>query len=302
MNFTVSIFFLFFSLALHAEEHLASDSIWTAVQKAENLARKYGPDQVLFASDLDNTLLKTKGDLGSEPWFNWQDGLLKDPTSRERIACDVPDLLHFFYMAINPSQLFPVQEDQAKAIRHLQDRGIHTIIVTARGELIASSTFRELKKNDLAFSRKSLAGNGFPSSHLPYDVKNPTASGLTQQDVEKFRLGSARPILYQRGVLFSDGQNKGILLRTLIHKLRKRIRGIVFFDNDKKNTQRVLDAYEGQGVDVVAVRASRMDADIQRFNDSEKTKITEDFLILRKLLDQAYAYPRPCQLPMDRVR
>jgi len=289
------------TLNLHAGEHVESDDIWTAVRKAEALATKYGPERVLFASDLDNTLLKTKQDLGSVPWFNWQDGLLKDQSSQERIACDVPDLLHYFYMAISPSQLSPVQNDQAKAIRQLQDRGIPTIIVTARGQLVASSTFRELLKNNLDFSRRGLAGLGFTAPHLPYDVNNPTSSGLTQRDIERFRLGPARATLYQRGVLFSDGQNKGILLRTLIHKTRGRTRAIVFFDNDNKNTQRVLDAFDGHDVEVVAVRASRMDADIQRFNDSDKRKVTEDFLVLKKLTDRVYSYPRPCQLPIDKL-
>lgn len=297
----VAILVLAFNL--HAGEHTKADNIWTAVEKAEALSKKYDPSRVVFASDLDNTLLKTHQDLASEPWFNWQDSLLKEQsTSEHRIACDVPDLLHFFYTTIALSQLSPVQDDQHEALEYLQASKIATIAVTARGESVASQTFRELNKNKLDFSKTSLAGKGYPNPHLPYNLKDLAASGLTQSDVEKFSLSEARPVLYQRGVMFSDGQNKGILLKTLVHKTKRDIKAIVFFDNDKKNTQRVFDTFDGGPIEVISIRASRMDRDIQRFNDSDKTKVTQDFLVLRKLLDDTYFYPRPCQLPIDKLK
>ena len=184
----ITIVFLALSYSAQASEHIVADNIWTAVEKTEALARKYGPTHVLFASDLDNTLLKTKRDLASELGFNWQDELLKEPANEHRIACDVPDLLHFFYVTIALSQLSPVQEDQSKAIQKMQAQSIPTIIVTARGEAVASSTFRELNKNNLDFSKVNLAGNGYGAPHLPWDLAKPEASGLTQKDIEKLKL------------------------------------------------------------------------------------------------------------------
>ncbi|MBI4403022.1 MAG: DUF2608 domain-containing protein [Deltaproteobacteria bacterium] len=281
-------------------QQLTTDNIWVAAEKAEAMAGKYGAANVLFVSDLDNTLLKTTQDLASEPWFNWQESLLKESASELKMACDLPDLLRLFYISITLSPLRPVQEDQAQAIARLQKIGVSTIAITARGEAVASATFRELLSNGIDFAKTSLAGSGYTQPHLPYDLSDISSSGLTRTDVEKFKLASARNVVYQRGVLFSDGQNKGVLLRTLIHKTKSKIRGIVFFDNDQKNTQRVFDAYDGRDEEVWAVRASRMDTDIQRFKESSKERVIEEYLILRKLIDNVYHYPRPCKLLLDK--
>jgi len=292
-----------------ASEMLVSDNIWTAVDKAQALAKKYGADQVLFVSDLDNTLLKTKQDLASEPWFNWQEGLLHengpDIKNEKRIACDIRDLLQFFNVSITLSQTDPVQDDQAKAIASMQDvkpeARIATMALTARGDQVASATFRELAKNGIDFSKTSPLGDGFGDVHLPWDSDHFQASGLSQADVEKLKLGKARPVSYQRGVFFCDGQNKGALLKSFLHKIGRSYKGIVFWDNDKKNNQRMFDAFEGTGVELYAIRATRQDADIKRFDESDKQKVTDDFVLLRKLLDQAYLYPRPCPLPIDKL-
>ncbi|MGE3760412.1 MAG: DUF2608 domain-containing protein [Pseudobdellovibrionaceae bacterium] len=294
------LFFMALSLNLHASELNHSDDIWTAVNRAETLAKKYGAPHVLFASDLDNTLLKTNQDLASEPWFNWQFELLGKPMTDERIACDMPDLLHFFHVTISLSRVSPVQEDQAKAIQQMQKAGINTMAITARGDAVASATFAQLQANQIDFSKHNLAGDGYGAPHIPWNIENPEASGLTAKDVKRWNLKSAMPVLYQRGVLFSDGQNKAALLRTLIHKTKRDIKAVVFWDNDEKNVHRVFDGFNAVNVEVAAIRASHQDTDIQRFNESNKTKVTDDYLALRKVLDGAYAYPRPCELPIDK--
>lgn len=293
---------LFFGLQARAAENVEG-SIWLAVEKAVGLSQKYGAKNVLFASDLDNTLLKTMQHLGGEPWFNWQDRLLSEnSTSPDRIACDMPDLLQFFHFAIQLSRTEPVTADQDKAIQKMQGLGIPTMIVTARGDAVASQTFRELKLNKLNLAATSLAGQGFPAPYLPYEMSNLSQYGLTQADIEKFKLGSPRPILYQRGVLFSDGQNKGMLLRTFIHKVAPQLKALVFFDNDKKNTDRVAGAFKDSSVDTVTVRANVQDGSIKDFEQSDvlKAQAKTEFKLLRQLMDKAYHYPRSCALPMDK--
>lgn len=301
-----TLYFLLLTLVLHtaaqAVEPKVEPDIWVAANKAMEMAKAYGPRKVLFVTDLDNTLLETVQALGSEPWFNWQSKLLEDATSEKRIACNFDDLLSYYHFAIEFSRTTPVQEDQNSALAAMQEAKIPTIALTARGELIASQTFRELAKNKIELFKTSPAGNGFPAPFVPYDIKKPEMSGLTQKDVETLKLTAARPVVYQRGVFFCDGQNKGAMLKSFIHRIKGDFKGIVFWDNDEKNNKRILQAFEGTGVEVHAYRASRMDAEIKKFEDDpEKTTAVEEFKYLRRLLDRVYKYPRPCQLPIDKT-
>ena len=64
------------------------------VDKSKELVEKYSKENVLVVVDVDNTLLAMNQDLGSDQWYNWQSGLLKDdPSSPDLVAADFQGLL-----------------------------------------------------------------------------------------------------------------------------------------------------------------------------------------------------------------
>lgn len=276
-----------------------SNDLSVAIKDAEALSKKYSPKEILLAVDLDNTLLKTKQDLVSEPWFNWQLGLLSDEKSKERIACDIFDLLHYYHHLLSLSQMTPVQNGSAKLFKQLHSLKIPTVVLTARGSGNTSATFRELHRNQFDFSPNGMGEKGTASPFFPVHSDKPTNSGLNKDEVTRFGLEKSKPVLFQRGVFFSEGQHKGGMLRVLLHKLKWKPKAIVFIDNDQKNISRVIEAFEKQEIELIAMRLNTMDSEIKRFNELDKTEVTNDFIQLRRVMDNTYQYERPCQLPID---
>lgn len=296
--------FLFCVLSLHqsqASETLASNDLWTAVAKAKALATQFGgAEYVLFVTDLDNTLLKSKQDLGGEPWFLWQNALLAQEDSEYRVACNFQDLISINRVTMQLTQYDPVQPDQHEAIREMQRAGIATMALTSRGVDIASATFHQLMANRIDFAKARPPGAGIPTEpFLPYDLSNPEAAGLRKDDLVRLGVKTVSPVLYHRGVLFGEGQHKGALLRSFLYRTGSKVKAVVFWDNEQRNNDRVVDGLARTPIFVSAIRASRQDEDIRRFENAKKGPVTTAFLDLRNVLSQVFAYARPCQLPMD---
>ena len=71
--------FLLLSSQLYASEALTTSSMDEAFAKVEEKSLQYGRENVLMVFDIDNTLLTTTTDLGSDQWFSWQEKIMKDP-------------------------------------------------------------------------------------------------------------------------------------------------------------------------------------------------------------------------------
>ncbi|MBI1859588.1 MAG: DUF2608 domain-containing protein, partial [Deltaproteobacteria bacterium] len=86
-------------------------------------------------------------------------------------------------------------------------------------------------------------------------------AGLNQDDVKKLGLKKPNTISFASGILFTEGQHKGAMLRTLFFKSRIPVSAAVFIDNRKKHTQKVAAAFEGRSTKMFTVHYFYKDID-----------------------------------------
>lgn len=255
------------------------DNFTTAVQAAKRLGNKYGPERVLVVFDIDNTLLAMDHDLGSDQWFNWQAELLANsPKSKQLIAQDFPGLLDAQGILFDLTGMHAPQANGAELFGLLQKQSFMTLVLTSRGDDFRPFTERELSKNGFATAKNALpaslpAGKTF----LPYKAENLTKSGLTQKEMERFKLKAPRPVSYSNGIYMSAGQHKGAILLTVLAKSKRTVSAVVFIDDHAKHTDRVFEAVSGRGIEVITFRYSKEDANVQRFKKADKQKVTEQW-------------------------
>ena len=224
------------------------------------LAGTYGADKVLIVFDIDNTLLTSVQDLGSDAWFKWQNAIRERPSCQHvRVSVDFGGLLQAQYLAYSIGDMRPTQADTAKIIRLLGDAGHGVMALTARGPEIRSPTVRELREDGIAFTNAPVcrAGSedapslcvkrGFISSETILAVAETV---LTEREREM--LGAQpRLISYADGVMMVAGQNKGLMLRLLLASSRSTFEAIVFVDDGADNVIDVEEAFASDDTPLV---------------------------------------------------
>ncbi len=246
--------------------------------------------RALFVFDIDNTLLRTKQDLGGDAWFTWQEALLKqNPQSPDLVAVDFAGLLTVQGWLFALGSMLAPEASTPALFRELQNAGHPVILLTSRGVEFENYTERELARNQYEPSLTALAPRaGFAARFLPYDVSAPERSCLTSGEVQRWGLPEARPVVYRRGIMLTGGQHKGAMLRTLLCKVKKSFSHIVFVDDHQKHVDRVHAAFENQPGEVFSVKYSYMDAEVQAFHASDKSTVREQWLRLKSVISDLF--------------
>ena len=225
----LSSFILILLLSACASQHqkptlpdsyrLETDDLATTTQLVQMLGKQVPVDRILVVFDIDNTLLSMNTDLGSDQWYDWQKNLQKTDKCDPRLVASRLDVQGALYFA---GSMRPTQTDAADVISKLQTMGVQVMAETARGWNFALPTFRELRRNGMAF------GHSAPAKNL----------GKYQPETAK------RPLIYQDGVYLLAGQHKGdMLLDLLKHSGQPMPAAIIAVDDKDYN----LDAYEQTG-------------------------------------------------------
>jgi hypothetical protein len=116
------------------------DEVRGVVANVSKIAR---PEDTLVVFDIDNTLLKMNQDLGSDAWFNWQNGLLKvSPPSG--VAHDINGLLNIQRLLYDLSGMGPPESSTPEFVAELRSVGYPVMMLTGRGPGTLSATLREL--------------------------------------------------------------------------------------------------------------------------------------------------------------
>ena len=211
----------------------ATKNFFQIEEEVQKLFQLENPQNVLVVFDIDNTLLKLPQDFGSEQWFMWQKELIeKKYPALPAVTDSVVSLLTIQSWIYNLSSMQLVVPDQAQWINALRNSGVSVITLTSRSLSVHDSTLREIKNNNLSLSTASDLGldlEGQP--YLPYIKDRPNESGLEQEDISRFKLGEANQVLFDKGVFFTQGQHKGIMLKTLLARMGKSFRSIIFIDD-----------------------------------------------------------------------
>ena len=137
------------------------------------------------------------------------------------------------------SPMQPMQADASQLVRRMQDAGVQVIVLTARGPGCQSHTFADLRNNGFDFSAQAWPPiEGYPEPFLP--------------------AGGDRPVVYQDGVLFTAGQNKGLMLKALLDKTGgPQPVLIVMADRSRESLNEVMKEFSWSSTKVQAWRYTR---------------------------------------------
>lgn len=226
------------------------------------LTQRHEPKDILVVLDYDHTIAQALG-VGGEAWFRWQHSLLDQPERRPRLISSILDILYLqaFLLENHLSEL--VQPEKPQILARMQSRGVRSIVITARTPIFRDVTLADLSRFGIGFESSAIPpGRGYPLNYLPYTNNDIESYGLPADAVERYQLfKEPRPVRYESGVMFSCGQNKGAILRTLLKKTGTSPKAIVFVDDSLHHITKMEDAFSDTPIELVSVHYTRSRAD-----------------------------------------
>jgi hypothetical protein len=208
--------------------------------------------RVLYVTDLDNTILATDQDIGSEHWFLWQKRLIEagDETAVARTA---DALLATQTLIYGATHMHPTQAEIPSYVSAFTRRGVGTVVLTSRGLDMPDITQRELTRNGFDFAANAPGPAGGYA-----DTWSPSAGG--------------RPVSYERGVMLTQGQNKGEMLAALLDKTGAAYDAIVFVDDRPHHLEAMASAFEHRPERLYTVLFTNERPEIEAFDASDKSE------------------------------
>jgi len=241
----IAALLLITSYAFASAQHNDANSYKEINNFILEMGKKYGPSHVLVAYDLDTTLLTSDVYIGSEAWFNWQSSLL-GTKSKYLVSNNFDTMLQDSFIVMMFTKMHPTEAYIPSDLNNYQELGFKLMVLTARGANIRGITDANLKDNNMfnCFNEAKPA-NGFAGDYIPFNINNPQEYGLTKEELKYFNQGhNPRPVSFYNGIFSACGNNKGLMLQTLLKKADiKGIKCIVFVDNTQKNDNDVYDTF-----------------------------------------------------------
>lgn len=270
--------------------HLETDS-FAEVQREIELAlqqNQWTRDEVLLVFDIDNTLLTTNQHFGGDAWFGWQESLLFDDTADKSLLVgeSFGELLTVQGYLFALGKMSATESNLPQIIQELQQKG-RSLLLTSRGHEFRNSTEIALAQNGFQFDQSHQminASKGIAGKYLPYDLDNPSAYGLTSADLEQLKNRPARQVTYMEGLYMTAGQHKGVMLKTLLHRLGYQPKAIFFVDDHKKHTTNVGITYQNLEPMVYTFNYLGMDGKVKSFQESDKSLVHEKWQLLKSAM------------------
>jgi len=259
---------------LFASEALDSSSMKEIEAKVLAQGKKYGVKNVLAVFDIDNTLLAMPQNFGSDQWFGWQSKncMGKSPLPKFCTTANFGELLDIQGQIFSMSNMIPTEQATTSVIKNLQAKGFKVIALTSRGYAFRNSTERALKNNGMWFVDSAIGPkHGYAGNFKPYSLKNPKRNGLTKSDIKKMGQKRPRSTSYMNGVYMTAGLDKGIMLKTLLHKTKSKFKAIIFADDHKKHTVRMQAILGADSkIDLSTYRYGKIDPEVKAFHAGDK--------------------------------
>lgn len=196
----------------------------------------------LVAFDLDNTVIRPTHveDLGSDQWFanlfQYAIEVLSDPEQARLLTLALTDYIQGLI------DVKPVDANTPEIIKRLQDIKIPVLGLTGRGIGIANTTFDQLHKINVSFTKYS------PGIKMKLNVPE----------------YPNREVYYQDGIIFCDGADKGKCLIEFF-KQQKLKYNVVMMDDVKKNLLHVKEAVTQFGASFFGLRYGKADERVSRY-------------------------------------
>lgn len=240
----------------HDIDSFRSDVVADVVQRMQ-------AHRALFVFDIDNTLLQSPSGqfAGSDQWYRWQRTL--ENASQAKVEC----VFDVQAAALHMAHLVPTDGGHSvQLVLQLQQAGFDVIALTARSPQFRAATQRELLRNDIDFTESLPRDHcGFPGTYRPGRsdaIRDPRAAS------------------YQSGIAMLAGQHKGAALLDLLDRLGagNDYDYVIFFDDDRDNTNDMLNALCRVPTVAVVFLYTGVDADLSLY-DLEETVRIQDLIV-----------------------
>ncbi len=233
--------------------------------------KKYGSNNVLVVLDIDNTILTSDTDLGSDLWYQWQRNYLDVKPKPEQILSDSCLFDEAIQLLYELGTMSLTDKSLPGYIKKWQESHITVFALTSRSPASRTATERELYRYNIHLENsalKTLDGNRMT---LNYELD--------------------RKLSYQNGIFMTSGMDKGKMLKHLLGKSGKTFKSIIFVDDTRKNIDNVKNAYAAcNEMDMVLFYFTKvMKERLQKNNNQDLTreqadKMDEDWNILLEAL------------------
>ena len=247
------IFLLFSSTSPHIQE---SDSIEDLLQEA----KKYDPEKVLVACDIDQTLMMSTREFGGNPWFVHmvQQKMAQGMSNTEAIQLTLPE---YFYAQFRIN-MQTVEPCTAQVIRQLKQDGYNVICLTARSAELLYRTHIQLE------------GIGIDSNN---------------DNFKKYCFFNdlVWPCLYLNGILGVKDNHKGEALFRFLDINKTQFEAVIFIDDQEKYLKQVEGSAAKRDVEFVGLRYSKCDELSKNFNPDLADEEYETFIAQERLAARA---------------
>lgn len=205
--------------------------------------------ETLVIFDLDNTLITAPTDLGSDQWVNTliKQNIIELNDARKGV---ITALAPYWYLQqyIWP---VPVTDNSLAVVNELQNKGVTVIALTARDHYIIYRTREQLERIGFDFTLNC--------PHKPFHSSAP------------------RPALYDAGIIFLNGQDKGPVLEEWLHQMDYRPQKMIFIDDKLNNVQSIQHVAEKERIPFIGIRYGYLDERVQHLDMQKVAKEYEQF-------------------------
>lgn len=204
----------------------------TKFQKVDRLVNRLASQNnnsnILIVLDIDNTILTSSTDLGSDIWYHWQRGKLNiKPTDEQKVKCLFEDAIGLLY-ELNTMEL--TDSIVPNLIRNWQEKGISVFALTSRSPKYRAATERELNRKGIDFTKTAPRPDGENLPIYRYYLKNEMS--------------------YMQGIMMTSGMNKGEMLQHILQKTGNHFESIIFVDDSEKNVYNMKQQFKNSDVDM----------------------------------------------------
>lgn len=193
----------------------------------------------LIIFDIDNTILEPAQEFGNDQWFYHHYEKIKADKTH---PMTLDDLLAYWHKIMIMTEMNLVETSTPEFVKELQKQHQAPIIaLTTRSFEISQPTLRQLKKHGIEFESSA------PSKAPIFFVQG-----------EKY-------IFFDRGVLFSNGGNKGKALFHLLDTIRYKPKRILFINDKASHLKDVESASEERNIEFIGLRYGYLDDKVSNF-------------------------------------
>lgn len=237
------------------------------------------PKTTLMVFDLDDTLITMSQALGSVGWWDWQHELQKNGSHSDKLFTkDYKQLVRIQNILFQLIKMEVTDEYVMPFLKDAAMQGTTLMGFTARGKEHLSATLMQLKDNQFMVDEKLL----FQKNGLKFNNKTSVAGHF---HCPQF----SRDVVYQQGIMFLDGEDKGEALLCVLANTKQDIRTIVFVDDARRNILSMDNAFKNRDdllvLNVLYTKENAKELEIQ-LNANIQAQLFEQWNFIKKNLNE----------------